>query len=130
MRFATTILLCVNTLITCVTLVLIFLPISRQELKLWRGLRINKARRHMTKRRKLDQPFDRDETPRLAWKNLHWHLILTTLFTYQVGTIVWTGSRILQPAAFLLTIFCVAYLVGSLVQRQKVAIIALSAKVH
>jgi hypothetical protein len=61
----------------------------------------------------------------IARTNLRWHLILTFLFFGLLARALWAGSEWWSALAGLLIVPSLAYFVGSLVQRQKIAILHL-----
>jgi hypothetical protein len=105
------------------TLALMVVPVTSCELRLWHLLRIQRIRRWITKTRRVDQPLHNVQTLSVARINLRWHLILTCLFAVLVARAFTLESRWLRLAASLLTMPSIAYALGSLVQRQKIAII-------
>jgi hypothetical protein len=104
------------------TLALMIIPVTRAELRLWHLLRIQRIRRWITRTRRVDQPLHNVQTLSIARTNLRWHLILTCLFCALVARALTLDSWWLRLAASLLTIPSIAYALGSLVQRQKIAV--------
>ena len=126
-----------NVLLACVmlqalalvgTIALLTMPIRPGELRFWHLLRIQQARRWITRRRKVIQPLVPDKTVKIARDNLRWHLILTFLFCGLTGRAVMADNILLRLLGSLLLIPSIAYLAGSLVQRQKIAILRCRAK--
>lgn len=107
------------------TIGLLTVPITHRELKLWRSLRISSLRRWVSQREPANEPLDSQRTVRIARRNLVWHLILTGLFCFQIGWAVASPGRWWRPLTTPLVVFCIGYFAGSLVQRQKVAIVRL-----
>jgi hypothetical protein len=107
------------------TLALAAIPVVPGELELWRVLRIQVVRRWITKRRRVNQPLHNVSTMDIARTNLRWHLILTFLFFGLLARGLWAGSEWWSALAGLLIVPSLAYFVGSLVQRQKIAILHL-----
>jgi hypothetical protein len=113
--------------LTAATGLLVILPATRAELAIWRRLRIQSLRRRLTRTRHVDQPLEAGVTARIARRNLHWHLVLSGLFTAQLGAAIGSEGRWWRPLAAPLIVFCVAYFAGSLVQRQKLVVLQFSA---
>ena len=107
------------------TAVLVIAPPTRSEVAVWRFARVQVVRRWITRRRRVTDRLHATDTTRGARRNLLWHLCLTGVFAFLAGGAVakpddiWSGVL-----ALLLVAPGVAYLVGSLVQRQKIATIA------
>jgi hypothetical protein len=114
----------VVSLITLVaTTLLLFFPVSRSELRLWRLLRARSLRHWISTRRRVNEPLDPHLTPALAQRNLLWHLVLNALFSGQIAGALFSTQTIWRPLAPVLVLPCLAYLAGSVVQRQKIAIV-------
>ena len=109
--------------LSAVTIALLAVPVTPAELALWRRLRTQSVRKWLTHRRNLFEPLDPVSTPKVARKNLLWHLVLTTLFSTQLAIAAASEHAWWRPLAALLVLPSAAYFVGSLVQRQKVAIL-------
>lgn len=105
------------------TIALLAVPATTAEVALWRRLRTQSVRRWLTRRRHFSEPLDPVSTPQAARKNLLWHLVLTALFSTQLAIAAASPGAWWRPLAALLVLPSVAYFVGSLVQRQKVAIL-------
>ena len=112
-----------STTLVVATIALLAVPTTQAELALWRRLRTQSVRRWLTRRRNLSEPLNPFSTPRVARKNLLWHLVLTSLFSTQLAIAAASPGAWWRPLAALLVLPSVAYFVGSLVQRQKVAIL-------
>jgi hypothetical protein len=106
-----------------VTIALLAVPTTPAELALWRRLRTQSVRKWLTRRRNLSEPLNPVSTPQVARKNLLWHLVLTALFSTQLAIAAASEGAWWRPLAALLVLPSVAYFVGSLVQRQKVAVL-------
>jgi hypothetical protein len=106
-----------------VTIALLAVPTTPAELALWRRLRTQSVRRWLTRRRSLSEPLNTVSTPQVARKNLLWHLVLTALFSTQLAIAAASPGAWWRPLAALMVLPSLAYFVGSLVQRQKVAIL-------
>jgi hypothetical protein len=107
------------------TLALLVIPVRPGELRLWGVLRTRVLRRWITKRRSVNQPLQGVRTLLIARTNLRWHLILTAVFVGLIARAALDESCWWRPIAILMTIPAVAYFLGSLMQRQKIAIIEL-----
>jgi hypothetical protein len=107
------------------TVVLLFVPVFPAELQFWHFLRIQSLRGWITRSRDVNQPLHKDRTLTLARMNLWWHLILTGLFCGLIGRAISADAWWLRVPAVLLVIPSIAYFLGSLVQRQKIAILQL-----
>jgi hypothetical protein len=112
-------------LLAASTLALAAIPVVPGELELWRVLRIQVIRRWITKRRRVNQPLHNVKTMGIARTNIRWHLLLTFLFLGLLARALWSGSEWWSALAGLLIVPSLAYFVGSLVQRQKIAIMHL-----
>ena len=111
-----------------VTGLLLFVPVSRWELRVWRGLRVRRLRRWLTRTRRVNEPLHPETTVRIAVRNLQWHLLLTALFCWQLAVAAMLESAWWRPLALVLVVPCAAYLAGSLVQRQKIAVTRLRSR--
>ena len=111
--------------LTTITILLVVIPVGRWELRVWHRLRVAQFRRWLTRSRHVREPLHPDRTVRIARRNLQWHIVLTALFSFQLGVAAAAKDAWWRPLALLLVVPCVAYMLGSLVQRQKVAIIGL-----
>jgi hypothetical protein len=105
------------------TLALLAVPVTEAELSLWHHLRVQRMRRWITRRRNVKQPLDSVHTRNVARTNLLWHLVLTCLFCGIVARALVLDSWWMRVLASLLIIPSIAYLLGSVVQRQKIAIV-------
>ncbi len=113
------------------TVALMVIPVTPGELRLWYLLRIQRIRKWITRTRRVDQPLHNVQTLGIARTNLRWHLIFTCLFCVLVARAFTLDRWWLRLAASLLTIPSIAYALGSLVQRQKIAVmIVRSGLVH
>ena len=110
------------------TIALLTFRVVPGELQLWQFLRIQELRKWITRRRKVNQPLVPVTTLKIARDNLRWHLILTLLFCGLVARAFTIENFWLRVLASLLVLPSIAYLGGSLVQRQKIAILHLRAK--
>jgi hypothetical protein len=122
-------LLFVCLILACLALVgtvaLLFVPVLPSELQFWHFLRIQSLRGWITRTREVSQPLHKERTLIDARTNLRWHLILTGLFCGLIGRAISADAWWLRVPAALLVIPAIAYFLGSLVQRQKIAILHL-----
>ncbi len=109
--------------LTVATALMLLLPARPREVRIWHRLRVASIRRWLTRSRAADEPLDVVGTTRMAARNLRWHFVMSALFTAQLGIAVGSHGAWWRPLALLLVVPCVAYVVGSVVQRQKIAII-------
>ena len=116
---------CLSLSLLCLsgTIVLIILPIVTGEIKLWHFLRIQKLRHWITKRRNVNEPLKEGKTVDRARKNLLWHLVLTFVFITEINISQYPMNIWLRPFAPFFTVASLAYLLGNVAQRQKIAII-------
>jgi len=115
--------LILSALLIAATIALLATRVMPVELDLWRFLRIRSLRRWITKRRGVHEPLEEERTVQIARKNIVWHLVLTVVFFTQIASALVSEGSWWRPLAVILVIPCLAYFVGSLVQRQKIAII-------
>lgn len=111
--------------LTVATAGLIVAPVRPFELAIWRRLRIQSVRRWLSRKRHAVEALDPLVTLGMAHRNLLWHLFFTGFFSLQLGVATASNGTWWQPLAVLLIVPCVAYFVGSLVQRQKVLVLRL-----
>ena len=112
------------------TLAFLLVPVFPSERALWRQLRIQEIRKWITKRRKPGESRHPAETLEKARSNLKWHILLTALFCMQLAMAVASKESRWWPFTLPLFVFSLAYFVGSVVQRQKIAITILRGKRH
>jgi hypothetical protein len=105
------------------TVGLLVFPIMPGELQLWHALRIQNIRKWITRTRNINQPLHENRTLAFARTNLWWHLTLTTLFCILVARATALDTWWICALASLLVAPSGAYFLGSLVQRQKIAIL-------
>jgi hypothetical protein len=102
---------------------LLILPVKRREQRIWRRLNVQAVRRRLTTDRTGHESHRGGAIAETARRNIRWHLVLTVIL----------AATLLHPrvAAFqyrgLVYGFAVAgsiaYVIGSIVQRQKIAIL-------
>ena len=117
--------LLISVAMLMVTAGLLVVPVTPSELSLWRRLRVSSVRRWITKRRNVKEPLHPELTLKTAKVNLKWHIMMTGLFSMQLAWAAASRGAWWRPLAFLVFFFSVAYFVGSVVQRQKIAILVL-----
>ena len=113
----------VGAVLTAVTALLTVLPARQWELRIWRWLGVTPVRHWLTRRHREADPLDLRSVSRIARRNLQWHLALTGLFSVELAVAAGTPHAWWRPLALLLLLPCIAYMLGSVVQRQKIAII-------
>jgi hypothetical protein len=123
MTLVLTVFALLSATLVVLTIALLAVPPTPAELALWHRLRTRSVRRWLTRRRGLFEPLNPVSTPRVARKNLLGRLVLTALFSFQLAIAAGSEGAWWRPLAALLILSSVAYFVGSLVQRQKVAIL-------
>jgi hypothetical protein len=113
----------VTTAVILLNILLLLAPLSRSELSIWRMLRVQRLRRYLTMLRKTDQPLSL-KTTAIAKKNIVWHIVMTlAIFMVTVRTYLNQSQVFSFIMIFFCTITSIAWLLGSIVQRQKLAII-------
>jgi hypothetical protein len=102
---------------------LLFIRPTRAEQHMWRRLRVQSLRRWITKRRNPGHRHRDGSTIAVASTNIRWHIVLGLVFA---SLILHPQLRAwpLRAARYALLAGCVAYFIGSLVQRQKIVIAA------
>lgn len=73
----------------------------------------------------MNEPYHRELTVQIARRNLFWHILLTGLFVTQIAWGLVSEGAWWRPLTVPLVIPCIGYFAGSLVQRQKMAIVYL-----
>jgi len=116
--------------LTIGTGLLLLAPTTSAELRIWRRVRVSSLRRWLTRTRHVEEPLDSDVTTRIARRNLYWHLVLTGLFAVQLGIALGSVGAWWRPFAAVLVVPCLAYFLGSVVQRQKIAVIQMRSALH
>jgi hypothetical protein len=104
---------------------LLLLPISPTELRAWRVLRVRRLRHWITKRRVVSESLHPTATLRKARRYILWHIVLTSLFSTQLAWALAMEGVWWRPLSLPLVIFSAGYVLGSLVQRQKIAVLRL-----
>jgi hypothetical protein len=115
--------------ISCALLALLNVPLlllkpSAAEQRLWRRLHVRRARRRLTRKRGAGEIHTHATIVAVATRNIAWHLVLSLLISLlmlhpALRTFEYRGA----VYAFAL-LGCIAYVVGSVVQRQKIVVIA------
>jgi hypothetical protein len=100
---------------------LLFVPPGRSEQRLWRTLGVQHLRRWITRRRNPGHRHRDGETALIARTNIWWHaglgVVLASLIFHP-----WLRSGPPRIARYFLLAGCVAYFIGSIVQRQKLVV--------
>ena len=93
---------------------------------MWRRLNTRRWRHWVTEKRTERRPPEThtpEDIARSSRRNILWHGILTAVFASLMVQASLTRMLALQGMALLLAVPSVAYLAGSLIQRQKLAIV-------
>ena len=104
---------------------LIYLPVTVIEQKVWQKLNIRILRHWVTTRgtEKWAQKGTVHNAIGHARKNIAWHGIITFTFCFLIVRAQFIDNAILQYGSQLLLLPSIAYLLGSIIQRQKMVII-------
>ena len=98
---------------------LLVLKPSRREQRLWRRIGIQHVRRWITRRRNPGYRHHEGRTAEISRRNIVWHAALGLILGSLILHPMWrTGP--FRAVRYALFVACVAYFVGSLVQRQKI----------
>jgi Na+/H+ antiporter NhaD/arsenite permease-like protein len=100
---------------------LLWMRPSHGEQRLWRRLGVQRLRRSITRRRDPKQRDRAGATIETARTNIRWHVVLGLVFAALVlhpQLRTWP----LRVFRYALLTGCIAYFVGSVVQRQKIVI--------
>lgn len=116
--------LIIAALCTLLNIPLLVVPPSRREAMLWRRLQLQKVRRWLTRRRHVNQPLS-PQTATIARQNILWHLILSAVMCGVMIQALQTDALLYKLFGALSVLPCVAWLLGSLVQRQKIVLLHL-----
>jgi hypothetical protein len=102
---------------------LLFIRPTRAEQHMWRRLGVHSLRRWITARRNPGHQHRDGRTIRVATTNIRWHVVLGLVFA---SLILHPQLRAwpLRAVRYALLAGCVAYFIGSVVQRQKIVIAA------
>ena len=112
-------------LCTVANAMLLWLPLRRAELSLWRRLNLQALRRRLTRQRKVDQPLS-TQTTAIARRNIAWHVAMSLVMFIIVAKSMQSDAVAFHIAALLCALPCAAWLTGSCVQRQKIAVLFFS----
>ena len=112
--------------LTAISLALANLPLlwiepGPREQRLWRTLRVQRLRRRVSRRRNPGYRHRDGETISIARTNIRWHFVLSAVFAF-LTIHPWIASEMLKPVRYILLVPCVVYLLGSIIQRQKIVI--------
>lgn len=114
-------LFCTALALATANLPLLVLRPSLREQRLWRRMGIQRVRRWISRRRHPGYKHRDGRTPEVARTNILWHLALSVILSWLIfHPMIRTGP--LRLCRYLLVLACVAYFIGSLVQRQKIVI--------
>ena len=105
------------------TLAIMFVPPLVGEVGLWRRLGAGNLRRFLSKRLTTPQPFSVGPTEHVAVRNIRWHLVLTFALLVQTLLATVSPSLTLQLLGIFYVLPAIGWLLGSIVQRQKIALI-------
>ena len=124
------IILLISFAIGITSIILISLPETRIEQKLWNKLNIKKIRYWVTKRnteKSNTNNYDKSLLDR-SRKNIVWHITITFVFTFFIFRAHYFNNEIIQYLSFLLFLPILTYFIGTIVQRQKIVILKLRKK--
>jgi hypothetical protein len=110
------------------TAAFLIVPLSHRELRCWRRANVRRWRHWITRLRDPDQPLDPSVTMTIARRILLWHLGLTLLGASQAAYAACTPNSWWRPLAAIWIVPGTAYFLGSIVQRQKLAILKFRAR--
>jgi hypothetical protein len=107
--------------IALANLPLLWIEPSRRDQRLWRALGVQRLRRWVTRRRNPGLRHLDGSTVRAARTNILWHFVLSVVFAF-LTLHPWLARDPIRPVRYLLLLPCAAYLLGSIIQRQKIVI--------
>lgn len=102
---------------------LLWLPPRRGERRWWRRSGLRRVRRWVTRRRDPGHRHHDGATVAVARRNIIWHSVLGAVFA-MLTQHPWLRAGWPRHLRYALVAACAAYLLGSLVQRQKIVIAA------
>ena len=105
------------------TVAILSIPRQRGETELWRRLGMGRLRKALSKRLRTPQPLAGGKTERIAVRNIRWHLLLTFALLVQTLLATTSQSLALRVVAILYALPAGGWLAGSIVQRQKIALL-------
>jgi hypothetical protein len=113
----------------CALLALVNVPLlvmrpTVAEQRLWRRFRVQKARRWLTRARGAGEGHGREQIVAVAKRNILWHLVLTFVIALLVLHPTLTSLRYRGAVYAFAVAGCLAYVAGSVVQRQKIVVLA------
>ncbi|HYC91975.1 MAG TPA: hypothetical protein VEO54_22375 [Thermoanaerobaculia bacterium] len=97
---------------------------SVAEQRLWRRFRVQQARRWLTRARDAGKGHGREGIVAVAKRNILWHLVLTLVIALLVLHPALTSLRYRGAVYAFAVAGCLAYVAGSVVQRQKIVVLA------
>ena len=115
--------LAIQSLCLLASIALALIPLRQNELPLWRRLGLGRLRKRLTRRLRRAEPLAHDETVRTARRNIWWHVALTGALMIQGFGALADGPVWRWALGVVSAIPALAWLAGSLVQRQKMALI-------
>lgn len=112
-----------QSLCVLATLAILLFPVHTGELRLWRRFGIGRLRRLLTKRLRRSQPYSTEHTETIARSNIRWHLVLTCALLIQTLLAAMSQLPMFHMVGIFFSVPVVAWLLGSIVQRHKIALI-------
>ncbi len=116
--------------LSIISIPLICLPVTEIEQKFWQKLNIRMLRHWVTKRgtEKWAQKGTIQNVIERSRKNIAWHGIITFTFCFLIVRAQFIDNVFIQYSSQLLLLPSIAYLFGSIIQRQKLVIIMIRKK--
>jgi len=113
-----------------ISIPLIYLPVTEMEQKLWQKLNIRMLRHWVTRRgtEKWAQKGTIHNVIERSRKNIAWHGIITFAFCFLIVRAQFIDNVLIQYSSQLLLLPSIAYLFGSIIQRQKMVVILIHKK--
>lgn len=99
------------------------LPIRLNELTWWGAIGLGSMRKRLTGRLRKPEPYDREQTAQIARRNIVWHIVMTSALLIQAIAASNYAASWRWWAGLLSAVPAVAWLIGSLVQRHKLALV-------
>ncbi len=123
---------CVSAL--CAVLALVNVPLlvvrsGAAEQRLWRRLRVRRVRRWLTRVRGTGELQLDSRTAAVAKRNIRWHPVLTFVIALLMLHPALTALPYRAAVYAFAVAGCIAYVVGSVVQRQKIVVTS-NSQVH
>jgi hypothetical protein len=113
-----------------ISIPLIYLPVTEIEQRFWQKLKIRILRHWVTKNgtEKWAQKGTIHKVAERSRKNIAWHGIITFTFCFLIFRAQFIDNGFIQCGSQLLLLPSIAYLFGSIIQRQKMVIIIIRNK--